>query len=203
LCARATRRSTTDGDTPQARASLVAGAADLIRRRGLNATSIRELAKHAGAPLGSTYHYFPGGKHQLASEAIQWAGAATASFIASALEKGDPLAGLRAYLKLWRKQLLDNDFRAGCPVMAVAVEEPSEVATGPQDAAAAAFRSWIVLLADALHAHGLPTAQARRHASLVVAAVEGAVAISRAQRSIDVFDDVAAELTRATGAMLI
>ena len=57
------------------RGRLVMGAADMIRRRGLNATSVRDLAKHARAPLGSTYHYFPGGKQQVATEAVQFAGA--------------------------------------------------------------------------------------------------------------------------------
>ena len=51
------------------RERIVAGAADLISRRGLNAASIRNLAKHAKAPLGSTYHYFPEGEGQLATEA--------------------------------------------------------------------------------------------------------------------------------------
>lgn len=47
-------------------------------RRGLNATSIRETAKHARAPLGSTYHYFPEGKQQLVTEAVRFTGDATA-----------------------------------------------------------------------------------------------------------------------------
>ena len=59
-----------DGDRGS-RDRLVIGAADMIRRRGLNATSVRELAKHAGAPLGSTYHYFPGGKQQVVTEAVR------------------------------------------------------------------------------------------------------------------------------------
>ena len=54
----------------QNKARLTAAAADLIRRRGLQATSVRELAKHAGAPLGSVYHYYPEGKQQFVSEAI-------------------------------------------------------------------------------------------------------------------------------------
>jgi AcrR family transcriptional regulator len=37
---------------PRSRDQLVAGAADMIRRRGLNATSIRDVARHAHAPLG-------------------------------------------------------------------------------------------------------------------------------------------------------
>lgn len=60
--------------SPAARERIVAGAADMISRRGLNATSIRETAKHARAPLGSTYHYFPEGKQQLATEAVRYTG---------------------------------------------------------------------------------------------------------------------------------
>jgi AcrR family transcriptional regulator len=50
------------------RQQIVAGAAALISRRGLAGTSIRGLAEYAAAPLGSTCHYFPGRKSQLAAE---------------------------------------------------------------------------------------------------------------------------------------
>ena len=70
-------------ENAESRQRLVAGAADMMRRRGLNATSVRELAKHAQAPLGSTYHYFPGGKYQLAAEAVQWADDLTARALTS------------------------------------------------------------------------------------------------------------------------
>ena len=102
---------------------LVVGAADMIRRRGLNATSVRELAKHAGAPLGSTYHYFPGGKQQVATEAVEFAGEVVSRRLAAELRSG-PVVGLRAFLALWREVVVENDFRAGCPVLAVSVEEP-------------------------------------------------------------------------------
>jgi AcrR family transcriptional regulator len=95
----------------------VAGAADMMSRRGLNATSVRELAKHAQAPLGSTYHYFPGGKYQLAAEAVRWADELATRTLLKELKAG-PLAGLRAFLKMWRKILTDSEFRAGCPVLA-------------------------------------------------------------------------------------
>ncbi len=66
------------------RERIVAGAADMISRRGLSATSIREMAKHAKAPLGSTYHYFPEGKQQLprkpsATRATRWPAACARS----------------------------------------------------------------------------------------------------------------------------
>ena len=78
------------------REQIVTGAADMIRRRGLNATSIREVAKHAGTPLGSTYHYFPGGKTQLATEAVQWAAETVSKVLTAKLRKG-PVDGLKAF----------------------------------------------------------------------------------------------------------
>src|SRR6478735_3416487 len=64
-----------------ARNRMVSGAADMLGRRGLSAMTVRDLARHAGAPLGSTYHYFPGGKAQLAAEAVRWADAHTATVL--------------------------------------------------------------------------------------------------------------------------
>jgi len=80
---------------------MVAGAADMISRRGLNATSVRELAKHTDAPLGSTYHYFPGGKYDLATAAVQWADDLTVKVLTKELAAG-PEAGLQAFLSMWR-----------------------------------------------------------------------------------------------------
>lgn len=185
----------------ESRQRLVVGAADMMRRRGLNATSVRELAKHAQAPLGSTYHYFPGGKYQLAAEAVQWADELTTRALVKELRAG-PLAGLRAFLKLWRKIVVDSDFRAGCPVLAASVEDLPDDGAAPRDAAAAAFGNWTSVLAQSLRDHGVPEVDARRTAVVVVAAVEGSVAMCRAQRSVEPLDDIAAELESLVAARL-
>jgi AcrR family transcriptional regulator len=177
---------------PSPRERIVAGAADLLGRRGLNATSIRETAKHAGAPLGSTYHYFPDGKDQLAAEAVRYAGDRVAAGLRGALRQG-PVAGLGAYLDLWRGVVVDGDYRVGCPVLAVAVEEADGPTTALR-AAADAFATWQGLLADSLREHGTPSGQAAQLAALAVAAVEGAVAMCRAQRTTAALDAVGAQL---------
>ncbi|MEI5520134.1 TetR/AcrR family transcriptional regulator [Streptomyces brasiliscabiei] len=183
----------TQGGKPS-RERIVAGAADLISRRGLNAASIRNLAKHAKAPLGSTYHYFPEGKGQLATEAVRYADAAVARALGKALEAG-PVAGLRAFLGLWRGIVLDSDFHAGCPVLAVSVEEPPDDEIPPAlTAAAEAFTHWERLLADALRDHGVDPERAAALAALVVASVEGAIAMCRAKRGIQPLDQVAEQL---------
>ncbi|MER6129185.1 TetR/AcrR family transcriptional regulator [Streptomyces sp. NPDC001795] len=176
------------------RERIVAGAADMISRRGLNATSIRELAKHAKAPLGSTYHYFPEGKQQLATEAVRYTGEWVARGLREELRAG-PVAGLSAFLALWRGIVVDSDFRAGCPVLAVSIEEPpADETPDALLAAAEVFGTWESLLTGSLREHGADPELAAQLATLVVAAVEGTVAMCRAKRSIEPLDLVEAQL---------
>lgn len=186
---------------PTSREQIVAGAADMIRRRGLNATSIREVAKHARTPLGSTYHYFPGGKQQLAAEAVRFAGDTVARALSRKLRAG-PVEGLRAFLTLWRETITSTGFQAGCPILAASIEEPAD-GEHPDVLVAAAevFNGWESQLAESLRLHGADTQAAERLATLVVAATEGAVAMCRAQRSTQPLERVSTqleELVRAT-----
>ncbi|MGW6422706.1 TetR/AcrR family transcriptional regulator [Nocardia sp. NPDC055053] len=184
-----------------ARDRLVAGAADMLRRRGLNATSVRELAKHSGAPLGSTYHYFPGGKSQLAAEAVRLADALTVRRLTAELRSG-PVDGLRAFVAMWRKILVDSDFEAGCPVLAVSVEDQPADDDEPRRAAAEAFEHWTDLLAGSLREHGATADAADRTATLIVAAIEGTVAMCRAQRSTLPLDRTAEALEGVVQAVI-
>ena len=78
-------------------------------------------------------------------------------------------------------------------MLAVAIETDDET---PQltEAAARAFTSWRSALAALLRRHGASPAEARRLANLVIAAVEGAVALSRAEQSPQPLDDAARAL---------
>jgi AcrR family transcriptional regulator len=180
--------------TQPSRQQLVTGAADMIRRRGLNATSIREVAKHARTPLGSTYHYFPGGKQQLAIEAVRFAGDTVTRMLAKKLRAG-PVGGLRAFLALWREILTSTDFQAGCPVLAVSIEEATDDGRLAVLAAAAeVFTGWETQLAESLREHGVATLEAEQLATLVVAAAEGAVAMCRAQRHTQPLERISGRL---------
>ncbi|MFI7708077.1 TetR/AcrR family transcriptional regulator [Nonomuraea sp. NPDC049480] len=179
---------------PRSRERIIIGAADLIRRRGLAGSTVRDLAAHSGAPLGSTYHYFPRGKQQLAAEAVRFAGDLVTRVLERELQAG-PVAGLRAFLALWRQTVIDSDFGAGCPVLAVAVEEPPREGDPEAiTAAAEVFTRWEGLLAASLRERGTAPGDAARLATLIVAAVEGTVAMCRAKRDIQPLDDVAAQL---------
>jgi AcrR family transcriptional regulator len=174
----------------------VAGAIDLIRRRGATGASIRDLAQHAGVPLGSTYHYFPGGKQQLVTEAVEFSGRYVEDQLRLALDTG-PVDGLLAFIATYRLVLIQSDFRAGCPILAVAIEESDGQDTVVR-AAASAFTSWEGLFEASLRVHGVPATAARDFAALAVASVEGAVAMCRAKHSIDTLDAVTRRLQTST-----
>lgn len=177
-----------------ARQRVVAAAAEMLARHGLNATSIREMAKRADAPLGSTYHHFPGGKQQVVVEAVKFAGARVDAGLDHYLQAG-AVAGLRGFLAMWRDILVRSDFRIGCPVMAAAVEEPvDDVAEEALTAAAQVFSDWENKLATSLEAQGRDRESASRLATLVIASVEGAIVMCRARRNIAAFDTIAGQL---------
>jgi AcrR family transcriptional regulator len=180
------------------RTRMVAGAADLMSRRGLPAASMRDLARHSGTPLGSTYHYFPGGKRQLALEAVRFADDQVVSRLGRSLEQG-PVAGVREFLAVWRQILIDSDFDAGCPVLSVAVTEPrAGEAAEAVSAAKDAFVHWCELLSGSLREHGTPAETAEALALLIVTSVEGSVAMCRAEGSPRALDVIARTLEQLT-----
>jgi AcrR family transcriptional regulator len=175
------------------RQRMVSSAAGLIRRHGASATSIDRVLEVSGAPRGSVYHHFPGGRAQLVEEAVGYADRYVCSLLDAAAASGDPVAVVDQFLTMWREQLVASDFQAGCPVVAVAVEA-NEEAPRLTEAAGAALGHWQAKIRSLLADAGLAPARADRLATLVVAAVEGALVLSRAQRRTDPLDAVALEL---------
>jgi AcrR family transcriptional regulator len=177
------------------RERMVISAALLIRERGAHPTAIADVLEHSGAPRGSAYHYFPGGRTQLLCEAIDFAGEYIASRIARGRTGVDVLDDLVAD---YRNQLIQTDFRAGCPVVAVAVEagDPTKPdQTAPViDRAAAAFKRWTDLIAQRLIADGVSTERAEELAMLTTTAMEGAIVVARASRDIKPLDLVHGQL---------
>lgn len=184
--------------SPDAPQRVLDAAAQMLARVGLNATSIREVNKLADAPLGSTYHHFPGGKQEVLARATTAAGDRVEAVLADLLAQGGQ-QGLALFLARWRERLVATDYCAGCPILAAAVEDPVDAGESrPRAAAAAVFLRWRQLLSAAFVADGHPAADADALATLVIASVEGAVAMSRALQDIAPFDEVAAQLLRAT-----
>ena len=174
------------------RERMVISAALLIRERGAHPTAIADVLEHSGAPRGSAYHYFPGGRTQLLCEAIDYAGEYIARRIAKANSGIDALDRM---VTDYRKQLLDTDYRAGCPVVAVSVEAGDADKQAPViERAAAAFNRWTELIAQRLIADGVSTERADELAMLTTASIEGAIVVARASRDVKPLDVVHGQL---------
>jgi len=171
------------------RSRMIRGATRMVGTRGAAATSLRELAREAGVPFGSTYHHFPGGKHELVTEAVRAQGAHVDHLIDRARTEG-PAAALAALTDEWRRVLGRSDFRMGCAVFAVATEDDVDL----RATASRVFHSWAQRLAEVLVEYGVSPDRAPGLARTVVAAVEGAVALCRAERSLAPLEEVAIEL---------
>lgn len=177
------------------RERMVVSAALLIRERGARATAISDVLEHSGAPRGSAYHYFPGGRTQLLCEAVDFAGEYVAAVIAGA---DDGLQLIDTLIDQYRRQLLDTDFRAGCPIVAVSVEageqQDAERMAPVVERAAAAFDRWNDLIAARLIADGVPRERASELAVLATTALEGAIVLARVRRDLMPLDVVHRQL---------
>ncbi|MEU5539151.1 TetR/AcrR family transcriptional regulator [Streptomyces sp. NPDC020362] len=178
------------------RERMVFSAAQLIRRDGVAATGMRDVAAHAGAPRGSLQHYFPGGKEQLVNEAVTWAGRYAGRRVArflTGLDEPTPSGLFAAMAAQWTHEYATEGFAAGCPVAAATVDcattDPST-----REAAAAAFATWRGPVAEALTGMGVPAARAGSLATLMISALEGAILMARAEQDVRPLTTVVAEL---------
>ena len=174
------------------REKMIQSALVLMGTNGVEATSFSQVIEHSGAPRGSIYHHFPGGKAQLVEEATRYAGDMVAGVFNDALGKGDPIAGLMAVGDFWRGVLHDSDFSAGCPVLAAAVENDS--LPGARDAARESFQRFQALHIQLLTQAGVPRERAQSLAAIAVSAIEGAIILARTQHSNAPLDRVLDEL---------
>jgi AcrR family transcriptional regulator len=175
---------------------MVRSAAQLIRRRGVSGTGMREIVMQADAPRGSLQHYFPGGKEELVGEALLWMGGVAARRVRKnmeGLEPATPSALLAALAADWRGDLTAEDFGAGCPLVAAAadvVATSEELRLVLRDA----FDGWQGPLRAALVSLGVPAERAEGLALVVISALEGAIVLARVRRDLAPLDVVVAEL---------
>jgi AcrR family transcriptional regulator len=180
--------------TPRER--MVYAAVQSIRERGVTDTGMRDVVARAEAPRGSLQHYFPGGKRQLVTEALEWSAGFAASSVTkavAALTEPTPGALFALMTRRWRDELLARDFLRGCPLVASAADvgasDPQLGATIRQS-----FDGWIEATGDALQQLGVEASRARSLATVMISALEGAIVLARARRDVAPLDDVTREL---------
>ena len=138
----------------------------------------------SGAPRGSLYHHFPGGKNQLVAEAVRRSAELGAERIEmlGATAQG-PREVVDRFIEEFEESLTLSDFADGCPIATVALETAGTPGA-TTDAVAAAFDSWIRAFSALLEADGLGHRIAIDLATDVLTHVEGAILLSKGLRSI-------------------
>jgi AcrR family transcriptional regulator len=165
---------------------MVEGAVRLLATKGVEGTSFAEVLEATDSPRGSVYHHFPGGKPELLHAALDVA--SERGLAAMEATRGQPAAVvIERFLALWRALLDYSRLTAGCAVVAVTVAADDDDLL---DHAGTIFRTWTGLLTDLCETGGMDITSARPLAVTVIAATEGAVALCRAERNIEPFEEV-------------
>ncbi len=175
------------------RAAAVPALAEAFREHGFAGASVTALCAATGLGKGSLYNFFPGGKEEMAAAVLA---DVDAWFTASVFEPlraaqaGDPAAldamfdAVTAYFRSGRRICLQGAFALG--------RERDLFA----ETIAGYFERWITSVAAALRAAGHSEPAARLAAVETVAAIQGAIVLSRALDNPEIFLQVT-EHTRA------
>jgi len=159
--------------------------AELFRRRGYTGTGVKQIVAAANAPFGSLYHFFPGGKEQLAAEVIRSSGQLYIQLFATiALRAPDVLTAVGDFFSGAAETLRETDYADACPIATVALEVAS-TSEPLREATAEVFESWIAGATEYFAAAGIPPETARELALSMLSLLEGAFIFCRAMRSVE------------------
>ncbi len=167
------------------REQLIATTAALLEAQGYHATGLNQILQESGTPKGSLYYYFPAGKEELAAAAVDYSGTLVAARIESALANdADPAVAIPAVVRTIAHYIEAADFRAGGPLLAVALETVTS-SDRLNCACRAAYDRIEATFAAKLVASGYSAARAAHVAQFITATIEGGTVLSRTYHNAD------------------
>jgi TetR/AcrR family transcriptional repressor of lmrAB and yxaGH operons len=188
--------------TSSARDDLLGAAAELFRARGYEGVGVAELLETSGAPRGSLYFHFPGGKEQIGVEVINRVGAATTEQFRGLGQRDVDLDQyVDAVFKHTAKIVRERGFHGSCPIAAIAGEVGGSK-TLLSEALQRVFTAWEKEISQAAEARGLSAKNAAEFASALVTTMEGAFLLSKVQRSVTPHLNAARSLKALAQAMV-
>lgn len=167
----------------------IALVAEVFRELGFEGASMSAITARTKLSKGSLYHFFPGGKDEMAVEILAHVNQWFVTEVFESLEREAPAQGIAT---MWKA--VDRYFRSGrrvCLIGAFALDETRDRFARPIQGY---FKRWIEALADALRRGGLRKPEARRLAEEAVAGIQGALTLARALDDAAIFGRVLREL---------
>ena len=160
----------------------IALVAEVFRELGYEGASMSEITARTKLSKGSLYHFFPGGKEEMAAEIMANIDTWFVTVMFKPLDEEEPRA---AIARMW--QTTDSYFRSGrrvCLIGAFALEETRDRFPA---AISGYFHRWIEALYGALLRADVPGAEAKMLAEEAVIGIQGALTLARALGDETVF----------------
>ncbi len=171
--------------------NLIRTAMRLFRRQGYASTGLQQILAESGAPKGSLYYYFPDGKEALGEAAVAMAGEMVRDMLCDLASRHKaPKGFLRAYCKVLAGWMEESGYASGCPIATTILETAPE-SPAITEAGQKAFDGWIDVISGVLANGEFGPKEAQTRAQLIVAAMEGALILSRIRQSSRPILDVA------------
>src|SRR4051794_27222730 len=99
------------------RERIVAAAAGAFMRQGYAGSGLKQITSESVAPSGSLYHFFPGGKEELAAETLRWAGDGYRQLVEAVIDAApDIMSGVRDAFAGAAAALEASDYADACPI---------------------------------------------------------------------------------------
>jgi TetR/AcrR family transcriptional repressor of lmrAB and yxaGH operons len=175
------------------REHMIETTAALVHRRGFYGTSLNEILLESGAPRGSLYYHFPGGKEELVLEAARQGVAMVTQLLKEVLTgSSDPAEGVRAFVEAAAHVLRDSGYVFGCPIAPIVLDSPESSALA--EVCREALEEWQRVLVEGLGSGGIERGRAESLATMIVCGLEGGLILARARRDIAPLNAIAEEL---------
>ncbi len=157
------------------RADLIPPIAEIFRRYGFDGASIGIIATETGAGRSSLYHFFPGGKEEMADAVLAHIHGWFEDNIFKPLDEEPSQQALPEMFVA-----LDDYFQSGqrvCLVGAFALDDVRDRFTQQIESY---FARWTSALCACLHRSGYSKSSAETEAVSILAAVQGGIVLARA-----------------------
>ncbi len=177
-----------------ARDQIIEKTCELLELQGYHATGLNQIIRESGSPKGSLYHYFPGGKEELAVEAVTHVGALVNQRIRNNLAQTDDAAeAIRSFIQTIAFSVEQSEYRAGGPITTIAMETASK-SSRLRETCAQIYEEWQAAFAEKLQASGIAAPRSDRIAALIIASIEGGVILCRTSQTPKPLQQVAEEI---------
>lgn len=183
------------------RARMIATAGELLQTQGYHGTGLKQILAESGAPRGSLYFHFPGGKEELVCAALHACGREWRDRLEAVIAGIDDLASaIQTVCAVLARELEESRYARGCPLATVALEQAAR-SPAVQKVCSDHYRGWEELIAGRILARSGDPEKARSLALVVLSAIEGALLLARTHHSTEPLDAVGAAMAEISRAL--